>query len=167
MSMVESSGPDDWASGREVDEARTALMKLATFEEMQGTSEVVLDEIRQALDAEVDTVDWIHDSVRRGVSGCTPAESEIPGAFSEGARSRGVMPSGTDQTERALEIIEDVAGRHGYTPSTRLVDGVGDKYFDLATDRGGRISVVFGDRLGIRVTSDCYLTEEAKAEVHP
>jgi len=165
-SMAETAGPDDWVSAQEVDAARKALMGLATYEEMHGGSEALLDEIRQALDADVGTADWIHDSVRRGVSGCEPAESEVRGAFSEGTRSRGVIPTASDHTERALEIVEDVAVRHGYRPATRFVDGVGDQYFYLSTDRGGRISVVFSERLDIRVTSDCYLTEAAMAEAN-
>ena len=165
-SMAETADPNDWVSAQEVDAARTALMGLATYEEMHGGSEALLDEIRQALDADVGTADWIHDSVRRGVSGCEPAESEVRGAFSEGTRSRGVIPTASDHTERALEIVEDVAVRHGYRPATRFVDGVGDQYFYLSTDRGGRISVVFSERLDIRVTSDCYLTEAAMAEVN-
>lgn len=158
------SGGDDWASDREIATARAVLMGLATYEEMQGTVLGMLEEIRQSLDAEVGTADWIHDSVSRDVGGCTPAESEVDGAFSEETRSRGVIPSGTGQTERALKIIEEVAGRHGYAPSSRLVDGVGDQYVDYNSDRGGKIVVATGERLQVLVASDCYLTAEAKAE---
>jgi len=162
--MLETAAPDDWVSAHEVGAARTALMGLATYEEMQGTSEALLDEIRRVLDSDLGAVDWSHDSVRRGVSGCEPAESEVGGAFSEGTRSRGVMPTHSDHTDRVLEIVEAVAGRHGYKPATRFVDGVGDQYFYLSTERGGQISVVFGELLDIRVTSDCYLTEAAMVE---
>jgi len=163
-SVVEASDPDDWASAQEIEAARTALMGLATYDEMRGTSESVLDDIRRTLDDDVGTADWIHDSVRRDVGGCSPAESEVSGAFSEATRSRGALPTDTDQTVRVLEIVETVAGRHGYKPATRFVDGIGDQYFYLSTDRGGRISVVFGELLDIRVTSDCYLTEAAMVE---
>ena len=163
-SVVNASDSDEWASAQEIDAARTALKDLATFEEMRGTSVMLLDEIRRTLDDDVGTTDWINDSVRRDVGGCSPAESEVSGAFSEATRSRGALATLTDHTDRILEIIEAVAGRHGYKPATRFVDGVGDQYFYLSTDRGGRISVVFGELLDIRVTSDCYLTEAAMVE---
>lgn len=166
-SATRSSGRDDWASDREIEAARAELMGLATYEEMQGTVLEMLEEIRQALDAEVGTVDWIHDSVSRDVGGCTPAESEVDGAYSEETRSQAVMPSGTGRTERALEIVEDVAGRHGYTPASWLVDGDGGQYVDYTSERGGKMIVATGERFQLLVASDCYLTEEAMAEVGP
>lgn len=151
-------------SDDEVVDARRVLMGLPSFEEEQGTSAMVLGDIRTALEVELGPVDWIHDEVRRGAAGCTPPESEIPGALSEGARSRGALPGGGDQGERALEIVEEVAARHGFAETSRFVDGAGDQYADMTSDRGGHVSAMSGDRFGIRVTSDCFLTAEAKAE---
>lgn len=145
-------------------EARRALMDLPTFEEEQGTAAAVLGEIRAAMELELGPVDWIHDEVRSGAAGCTAAESEITGSLSEKARSRGALPGGKDQTERALEIVEEVAARHGFAETSRFVDGAGDQYADMTSDRGGHVSAMSGDRFGMRVTSDCFLTAEAKAE---
>ena len=151
-------------SDDEVVEARRVLMELPSYEEEQGTSAVVLADIRAALEAELGPVDWIHDEARKGAAGCTPAESEIFGALSEGVRSRGVLPGGIDQSERALEIVEEVAARHGFAASSRRVDGAGEQSASMVSDRGGNVSVMATERFGIRVTSDCYLTAEAKAE---
>lgn len=61
-------------------------------------------------------------------------------------------------------VVEEVAARHGFAASSRRVDGAGEQSASMVSDRGGNVSVTSTERFGTRVTSDCYLTAEAKVE---
>lgn len=152
-------------SGREVEAALLEMRSRATFEEVQGTASTVLGEIRTALEGEFGSIVWGHDVVETGVLGCTNAESESSGAMSERARSTGSVSLDAVQTERAIDIISNVAHQNGYTRSMRKTAVSGTHYVDLATDRGGRVYLATGDPLGITVSTDCFLTTDRLADL--
>ncbi len=152
-------------SSQEVEKALLAMRSRASFEEVQGTASAVLGEIRAALEEEFGLIVWEHDVVETGVLGCTNAESETFGTLSERARSLGSLPLGATQTERAIDIVSNVAHQNGYTRSMRETAVSGTQYIDLATERGGRIYLTTGEPLGITVSTDCFLTAERLADL--
>lgn len=152
-------------SAREIDEALQEMRHRSPFEEMQGSSSALLDEIRSALEGEFGSIVWQYDPVENGVLGCTNAESENSGARSENARVLGAVSLDGAQTERAIDIVSTVARENGFARTSRVVDGTGDQYIDLSTERGGRVTLVTGDPIGISVSTDCFLTAERLAEL--
>lgn len=152
-------------SAQEIDEALADMRRRASFEEIQGTASAVLGEIRAELEREFGPIVWKHDNVQNDVLGCTNAESEALDARSEYARSRGSLSLGAAEAEQAIDIVTSVAQQNGYTRSVRKTAVSGTQYVDLATERGGRVSLVTGDPVGISVSTDCFLTAERLADL--
>ncbi|MBF0723453.1 LppA family lipoprotein [Sanguibacter inulinus] len=152
-------------SAQEIEEALMEMRARASFEEMQGVTSVVLTEIRAGLEGDFGPIIWEHDAVDYDILGCTNAESENLGARSEQSRSFGFLSLDAAQTERAIEIVSSIARRNGYTRSVRKTAVSGTQYIDLATERGGRVTLVTGDPIGISVSTDCFLTAERLAEL--
>lgn len=152
-------------SAQEVEKALLEMRTRASFEEMQGAASVVLGEIRADLEEEFGPIVWDHDPVNYDILGCTNAESETFGTRSEQARALGSLSLDEAQTERAIEIVSSVAQQNGYTRSVRKTAVSGTQYVDLATERGGRVSLVTGDPIGISVSTDCFLTAERLADL--
>ena len=153
-------------SAQEIVTAREAMVELDSFEAIDGSAEVILSDLRTALEEELGPLDWKHETAEeRDVGGCSVAERTGGAAFSQGARSW-LDELDPVEVDRAVHVVVARALAHGYgVHSEETVNRSGGRYVVLRTERNGFVRIVATEGLGIRVLSDCFLTEEGKARV--
>jgi len=146
----------------EVEAARVRLLSLGSFEEeAEGTSSVLVAELRATLEAEFGPIVWEHDPVRQSAGGCSSVESTLDGAVSERSRSLGLMTLDSEQKSRASELVAEVSARYGFSELTTIISGDGSQRVDdLRSPGGGVVTLVVGRSVGVSATTDCRLTRE-------
>ena len=151
----------------EVDLARDALLDRGTYEdEVRGVSAELVADLRAALEGELGTIEWQHDPTELSRTGCAAAQTAVGGVFSESSRSLGMRSLDDGEGDKALEIVERVAHDRGFTDRSTIVSGDrSQSVHDFRSADGGRVTLVVGERVGVRVNTGCRLTSERMAEL--
>lgn len=162
--VMELSNSGNVPSDREVRQAGEVLLELPSYEQMAGTAEQISKEIQVELEKKFGIIEWYIEE-NGGVGGCTRAEASLGGAYSYGFRVLAPFPVSGADWEYSVEVVKTVAAKYGYRVKAEYADVSDGRYLDMTTDRGGHINAISGDVLGVWVTTDCFLTEEKKAEL--
>jgi len=151
------------AGGSErMNEAFDELMKRPNATEADSEYQSMFQTIRERLNAEVGVAAWVPDDEPMSSSACS---GQISGMGDAEVRrlDAGMSPGNLPDAlwDRAVAIVTEVAGQHGFGAPEVIVSGPGDHEVSFRNTYNGRLLFGTGANTILAVTTGCHLSEEA------
>jgi len=143
-------------------DAFDALMKRPNLTEVEADYEVMFQTIRERLIAEVGVAPWVPDDEPISGSSCGGDVSNLEGAEVrryDAGMSPGNLPD--SQWDKAVEIVTEVSGQHGFGAPQVIVSGPGDHEVSFRNTYDGEVLFGTGANTILGGSTGCHLTEEA------
>ncbi|HEV7975251.1 LppA family lipoprotein [Amycolatopsis sp.] len=139
------------------------LMKRPDIEQVEAEYQNMLASIREKLVNEIGIAPWIPKDSQPSASACGGEFTEITTEgqrrnYSSG-RSPGNLPDG--QWSRAVALVGETAGQHGFGAPEIIVDRPGDHEAVYKSTTGAELIFGTGTNTTLSVTTGCHLTAEA------
>lgn len=143
-------------------DAFDALMKRPNLTEVEADYQVMFETIRERLTAEVGVALWVPDDEPISGSACGGGFSNLIGAEVrryDAGMSPGNLPD--SQWDRAVAIVTEVAGKHGFGAPEIIVNGPSDHEVSYRNTYNGELLFGTGANTILGGSTGCHLTEDA------
>lgn len=145
-----------------MNDAFDALMKRPNLTQIDADYQAMFGAIRDRLISEVGVAPWVPDDEPISGSSCGGDISNLQGA--EVRRyDAGMSPGNLPDTrwDRAVEIVTEVAGAHGFGPPEVIISGPSDHEVSFRDTYNGQLLFGTGANTILGASTGCHLTEEA------
>ena len=157
------SGCDITAKESEdVNQAFAALMKRPNLTQVDADYQSMFQTIRGRLVSEVGVAAWVPDEEPVSGSSCGGNVSNLEGAEVrryDAGMSPGNLPDAA--WDRALAIVTNVAGQHGFGAPKVIVSGPNDHEVSFSSTYNGELLFGTGANTILGGSTGCHLTQEA------
>ena len=143
-------------------DAFAALMKRPNLTQVEADYQAMFQTIRERLSAEIGVAPWVPDEEPISGSSCGGGISNLEGAEQrryDAGMSPGNLPDA--KWDRAVAIVSEVAGQHGFGAPEVIVNGPSDHEVSLRNTYNGELLFGTGANTILGGSTGCHLTEEA------
>lgn len=145
-----------------MDQAFATLMKRPNLSQVDARYQSMFQKIRERLVSEVGVADWVPDEDPISGSSCGGTISNLQGAEVrryDAGMSPGNLPDA--RWDRAVAIVSEVAGQHGFGAPKVIVSGPNDHEVSFRDAYNGELLFGTGANTILGASTGCHLTEEA------
>ena len=138
------------------------LMKRPNLTQAEADYQSMFQAIRERLTAEVGVADWVPDNEPISGSSCGGDISNLEGAEVrryDAGMSPGNLPDAA--WDRALAIVTNVAGQHGFGAPKVIVSGPNEHEVSFSNTYNGELLFGTGANTILGGSTGCHLTQEA------
>lgn len=143
-------------------DAFDALMKRPNLTQVEADYQSMFQTIRERLIAEVGVAEWVPDDEPISGSSCGGTLSNLEGAEVrryDAGMSPGNLPDA--KWDRAVAIVTEVAGKHGFGAPKVVVSGPNDHEISFRNTYNGELLFGTGANTILGGSTGCHLTQEA------
>ena len=143
-------------------DAFDALMKRPNLTQVDNDYQVMFETIRERLTAELGLAPWVPDDEPVSGSACGGGVSNLDGAEVrryDAGMSPGNLPD--SQWDRAVAIVTEVSGQHGFGGPKVIVSGPSDHEVSYRDTYNGELLFGTGANTILGGSTGCHLTKDA------
>ena len=143
-------------------DAFDALMKRPNLTQVDNDYQVMFETIRERLTAELGLAPWVPDDEPVSGSSCGGGVSNLDGAEVrryDAGMSPGNLPD--SQWDRAVAVVTEVAGQHGFGAPKVIVSGPSDHEVSYRDTYNGELLFGTGANTILGGSTGCHLTKDA------
>lgn len=162
------AGCSTTSRSEQMTQAFDTLMKRPNLTQIDAEYQSMFESIRERLVTELGVAAWVPDDEPISGSACGGTISNLEGAEVrryDAGMSPGNLPDAS--WDRAVAIVAEVAGRHGFGAPTVIVSGPSDHEVSFRDTYDGELLFGTGANTILGASTGCHLTEEAHQRGYP